>query len=142
MRDAFGGIFNIATIVVFITLVSGFLAFNVNYTKAFRVKNKIISTIEEYEGSCSIGSDCDIKISSYMSELGYSSPSNNYCEADYNFQNGYCISNAISSGTSDNKKVYYKVETAIVIDIPIVNKLLPKIRIFRVGGSTRSMVVR
>ena len=43
MRDAFGGLMNMVIIVVFLVLVSGYLAFNVNYTKAFRVKNKIIT---------------------------------------------------------------------------------------------------
>ena len=43
MRDALGGIVNITIIVVFLVIVSGYLAFNVNYTKAFRVKNKIIT---------------------------------------------------------------------------------------------------
>ena len=42
MRDAFGGIVNIAIIVVFMTIVSGYLAFNVSYTKAFKVKNYFI----------------------------------------------------------------------------------------------------
>ena len=35
MRDAFGGLLNIVIIVVFMTLVSGYLAFNVSYAKAF-----------------------------------------------------------------------------------------------------------
>ena len=52
MRDAFGGIANMVVIIVFLVIVSGYLAFNVNYTKAFRVKNKIISTFEQYEGNC------------------------------------------------------------------------------------------
>ena len=46
MRDAIGGVVNITIIVTFLVIVSGYLAFNVNYTKAFRVKNKIITTIE------------------------------------------------------------------------------------------------
>ena len=58
MRDAFGGIVNISMIVVFLVIVSGYLAFNVSYTKAFRVKNKIITTIEQYEGLCDEDSDC------------------------------------------------------------------------------------
>ena len=32
MRDAFGGVVNLAMIVVFLVLVTGYLAFNVNYT--------------------------------------------------------------------------------------------------------------
>ena len=49
MRDAFGGIVNLSMIVIFLVLVCGYLAFNVNYTKAFRVKNYIITTMEQYE---------------------------------------------------------------------------------------------
>ena len=41
MRDAFGGLLNIGIIVVFMTIVSGYLAFNVSYAKAFKVKNKL-----------------------------------------------------------------------------------------------------
>ena len=52
MRDAFGGIVNLSMIVIFLVLVCGYLAFNVNYTKAFRVKNYIITTMEQYEGNC------------------------------------------------------------------------------------------
>ena len=73
MRDAFGGLMNIIIIVVFLVIVSGYLAFNVTYTKAFRVKNKIITTIEQYEGNCgNESSACDKEILSYMKELGYS----------------------------------------------------------------------
>ena len=45
MRDAIGGVVNITIIVTFLVIVSGYLAFNVNYTKAFRVKNKIITNV-------------------------------------------------------------------------------------------------
>ena len=51
MRDAYGGVVSISIVVVFLVLVSGYLAFNVNYTKAFRLKNKVISVLEEYEGA-------------------------------------------------------------------------------------------
>ena len=45
MRDALGGSVTIVIIVVFIVIVLGYLAFNVNYTKAFRMKDKIISVL-------------------------------------------------------------------------------------------------
>ena len=48
MKDAFGGIFNLAIVAVFLVVVMGILGLTVNYTKAFRAKNIIISTIEEY----------------------------------------------------------------------------------------------
>ena len=70
MRDAFGGVANLVIIVVFLVLVSGYLAFNVNYTKAFRVKNKIISTYEQYNGNCSNNSSpCMAQIMKYMNSI-------------------------------------------------------------------------
>ena len=70
MRDAFGGIVNLSMIVVFLVLVCGYLAFNVNYTKAFRVKNYIITTIEQYEGNCdNTSSACAQKIDDYIKQV-------------------------------------------------------------------------
>ena len=51
MRDAFGGIVNIVLVAIFLVIVSGILGLVVNYTKAFRMKNAVISTIEQYEGA-------------------------------------------------------------------------------------------
>ena len=151
MRDAFGGIANLAIIIVFLTLVSGYLALNVNYTKAFRVKNKIISTIEEYEGNCKIEStnECHLKIQDYMNSLGYNAP---YLDIkneegwDCGTGAGYCIKevpvNDISVGNADDtkKRSYFKVVTQINIDIPIVNRILPKI--FEVRGDTKTIVIK
>ncbi len=148
MRDAFGGVANLVIIVVFLVLVSGYLAFNVNYTKAFRVKNKIISTIEEYEGNCnpkSTTNECNIKILEYMNSLGYDAPNLNI--ADYECENGYCIKRVdiakpAASSTDDTKeRAYFKVVTQINIDIPIINKIMPGLKIFQVSGDTKPIVV-
>ena len=74
MRDAFGGLINIAIIIVFLVIVSGYMAYNVSYTKAFKVKNKVISTIEEFEGKCDFSKDGDkcVKIiDTFMRQIGY-----------------------------------------------------------------------
>ena len=38
MKEATGGIFSLEFIIVFLLILNGYMAFNVNYTKAFRVK--------------------------------------------------------------------------------------------------------
>ena len=50
MRDAIGGLFSLQIILAFILLVNGYLAYSVNYTRAFRVKNGIVNILEQYEG--------------------------------------------------------------------------------------------
>lgn len=150
MRDAFGGLVNIVIIVVFIVLVSGLLAFNVNYTKAFKVKNKIITTLEQYEGNCKADSACDLAIRNYMTQVGYSA--NDFTLDNYECHNGYCIKQVFVDGNSTDKdptivdegstRFYYQVYTQINIDIPILNKILPGLRIFQVGGTTQIITVQ
>lgn len=142
MRDAFGGIVNLAMIVVFLTLVSGYLAFNVNYTKAFRVKNFIITSLEQYEGNCEQGSACANKIGNYIKSIGYNAPdlrvSGYTCVSE-----GYCFSKFLVSEETNGAynesqdKVYFRVVTQINIDIPIINKILPSMKIFQVSGNTK-----
>lgn len=147
MRDAFGGVANLVIIVVFLALVSGYLAFNVNYTKAFRVKNKIISTIEEYEGSddCLPNQHgaCNVQITEYMGNLGYRSPELKI--DDYKCGQGYCVKKICKNNNSESdikNKAYFKVITQISIDIPIINKILPQLKIFQVSGDTKTIVVK
>lgn len=146
MRDAFGGLVNIVIIVVFMVIVSGYLAFNVNYTKAFRVKNKIVSAYEQYEGNCtSTSGPCLNDIKDYMKEIGYSTTSELKIK-DYTCLDGYgfCYKKVDSNNTSDshnegNKKCYYKIVTQIKIDIPIINKVMEGMSVFQVTGDTKAM---
>lgn len=145
MRDAFGGLMNMVIIVVFLVLVSGYLAFNVNYTKAFRVKNKIISTIEQYEGNCDpikADNQCNKAITDYMKQVGYNAYDLKI--TDWECANSYCIkkynaeTETATTETDIPEKVYYRVTTAIVIDIPIIKKIMPNLKIFQVSGTTRT----
>ena len=47
MRDAFGGVFMMRLMLVFIVVFVGFGAVSLNYAKAFRVKNSVIDLIEQ-----------------------------------------------------------------------------------------------
>ncbi len=158
MRDAMGGLVNIVIIVVFMVIVSGYLAFNVNYTKAFRVKNKIITVYEQYEGNCeSNSSQCMTEITEYMKKLGYNQrnlPSESqlnrtYPNYDWTCRTGYgfCvgekeIENVDSSSVQENRKTNFKIVTQITIDIPIINKVMAGLNTFQVTGDTKAITVR
>ena len=49
MRDSFGGVFMFRLMLVFIFIFVAFTAVSLNYAKSFRVKNKVISFVEENE---------------------------------------------------------------------------------------------
>lgn len=148
MRDAIGGVLSLQIIVIFMLIVNGYLAFTVNYTKAFRVKNQIIQIIEQHEG---FTEDAKEKIDEYMRKANYelSDGYTNWCQRSglqvyRSSTNGafcYTHSKVDIAGGGANKKnyqgAYYSIQTFVNIDIPVINKLLPfTAGLFRVGGET------
>lgn len=156
MRDALGGTVNLIIIVVFITLVLGYLAFNVNYTKAFRMKNKIISVYEDYHGNCLDGNDCQQAIQDYAKQVGYQ-PKLTSCPEGMSpvhsviFSEGYSgmyclkeipVNRKLPASDSSllidsTEKVYYKVATKITLDVPIIKYFIGDLRVFWVYGDTK-----
>ena len=49
MRDAFGGVFTMNLLLVFIFIYVAVTAVSLNYAKAFRAKNAVIDFIEQKE---------------------------------------------------------------------------------------------
>lgn len=145
MRDSIGSVVVLAIVVVFVVFVSGYMAFNVNYTKAFRLKNKIIDVIESNDGV--LDSDCKSVIRQYADKIGY----------DYNDlsvridcpewgDNGYCVEKIPIEKMcepSDDRCVsdignryYYRITTYINIRIPIIQNTLG-LNFFTITGDTK-----
>ena len=160
MRDAMGGTIVLVIIVVFIVFALAYMAFNVNYTKAFRMKDKIISVYDDFNGDCS-SDDCKKIITDYARKIGYTTDGNLRCPAGYERINGiYCIreqiidtnksSSSISyiknSGqtgisVSDIKtKHYFNIITKINLHIPVVNNILD-LSFFYIYGDTKTFEV-
>lgn len=160
MRDAFGGLLNIVIIVVFMTLVSGYLAFNVSYAKAFKVKNKIISSYENYNGNCDFlnpTNTCYNAVNEYEQSIGYQANINlskdaicskaataGYDDCDCNQALGFCWLEArkeVKDGITTVKYKSFRIVTQVYIDLPIINRLLPNLSIFQVTGDTKDIPV-
>ena len=138
MKDAFGGILNLVFIVVFLLLVIGVLGLVVSYTKAFKMKNEVISTIERYEGTgCvtqtldfDVNSECISKIKESAKSLAYSTSFIN-CPSGFTSMDGvYCY---LASKKGDYLTV--RVITQVDIDLPIIN-IVFGFSIFQVAGDT------
>lgn len=144
MKDAYGGILNIVFLVVFFLIVEGVLGLIVNYTKAFKMKNNVISTIEQYEGSGCFknGGDtaCVSKITERAKRIGYHPTSLN-CPNKYENINGlFCyrktvIKNAKSKKLTGNKPSTYRIITQVDINFPLIDKVLG-FNFFQVSGDT------
>lgn len=139
MRDAFGGIVNITFIVVFMVIVNGYLAFAANYNKAFRVKNKIISLIEQNEGWDKNNTELKNKIQTEMKQVGYAVTNLSIEDYDCDTQWGYCVREINNNKSTEINKITYEVVTAVNIDIPILRNFLPKLSAFQVSGTTKAI---
>ena len=144
-----GGTFQITAIVVFLIIVNCFLAFSVNYTKAFRAKNEIRSIIEKHEGlNCNNGTL--EQIAEFMAKNNYHINKSNfngcrsagYKVASYNGVPLFCykVEKVDSTGGQNEKKVYkgayYTIVTYVDVNIPLFNRIFEKTNFFMVKGET------
>ena len=145
MRDSLGGLVSIFIIIVFVVLIMGYLAFNVNYTKAFRMRDKVIDTLNRYDGDCN--KDCRDEIDKYAVSIGY--PRVTKCANGTKDQTGYyCYvrlskDNDVGMKTFGDKTFYYEIYTKTSIDIPVVNNLLRlNESLGELKGITKTFVVK
>lgn len=162
MNEGVGSTTIIVIIIAFITIVSAYMAYNVNYTKAFRMKNKIISLYEEYDGECLTQTvngeteSCQQKIRNYANQIGYTSaalncdtnplrPTHDLMGNPQKYDVGYCAYKIreINARSSDSTVVdegkemyYYRIITRIDIQVPIIQNVL-QLRILNITGDTK-----
>lgn len=156
MKDAFGATYYIAFALFFITLFASMLAVAINYTKAFRVKNAIISYIEEKEGVMdeALENQIDTYVASvdyYVNNFNPGSRVTAYDEFDLSdvncYDRGYCIYHYVPGAPmGDNntaveyKGDYYKVVTYVKIEFFITSILKTNLNMdfmIPVSGETR-----
>jgi len=146
MKEAYGGILNIFFIAVFLVIVSGILAFIVTYTKAFKMKNIVISTVEQYEGSgcTSDSSSCFARIEERAKNIKFSPSDTLTCPStitnNYNYTKVgglYCIGEPVAKNVDGTSK-HYNIIVKINFYFPFLSKFLGFI-VFQVSGDTESI---
>ena len=142
MQDAFGGLLSMGIIIFFLVLVSGILGFTYSYAKAFRMKDYVITTFEQYDAlGCTSGinsSDdtaCKNLIRQKANQLTYNT--NMSCRGSEGEEKG--INGLFCYKRKDiNGRLIYEITTQVNIEIPIINNLFG-LKIFQVHGSTREL---
>jgi len=146
MKEAMGQVFSLEFIIVFLLIINGYLAFNVNYTKAFRVKNEIRSIIQKNEG---LTESAVNDIGAYMGKVNYyqGEEYNKWCtEQGHNVcktgNGAFCYDVATSPKYGTDKDgneiaAYYTVYSFVDINIPVLNRFIPQTAgLFAVTGET------
>ncbi len=153
MNESMGGTITLVIIMFFIVFVSAYLAFNVNYMKAFRMKNKIISLYEEHQGDCVNNSSnaCYKDIVAFAKEIGYTPPNSFTCDSGYKMMQYdslklYCVKehevfNSSSAVNDMGKYRYYTIYTKINISIPVFDNIMGH-RLLSVSGDTPTFEIK
>lgn len=138
MSGAIGHTFIYNIIIIFIVIVFGFLAGTMSYYKAFKVNNRIVSSIEKFEGynlNASDIIDSSIEeINRTLGSIGYSADKS-ACKEQY--KGMYLVESSNDSSknpfryciyindTNPSSGEYYTygVLTYMNIDLPFINRI-------------------
>ena len=137
MRDSFGGVFMFRLMIVFIFIFVSFSAVSLNYAKSFRVKNKVISFIEENEITNLNGGNMDDNLSKLEDILKRSDYNKSCTDGNGAIQSaegkaeGYCYNGIVILKEKEEKiegtnstRIQYQVITYADWNLGMLNKIL------------------
>lgn len=146
MRQSIGATWILQLVIIFMLIFVGFLALTINYTKAFKMKNEIVTIIEKYEGISTKAEGSIELINNYLKYYNYQTMGT--CEEGYygvtNLNSTsvspvsdknkyyYCIRKVNASSSTFHDRVNYEIVTFFKFNLPFVGDLFT----FRVNGST------
>lgn len=144
MREGIGSVFLYNIIILFVIIVFGILSATISYYKAFKVNERILYSIDKFEGYNQLSRD---EINEYLESIGYTTSNSNQRECAQERDQGrlirdsnphylYCVyyyeddrsttDNERNKVTSDNRQqpIYYNysVTSYIYVDLPIVGQ--------------------
>lgn len=146
MRHAIGTTWILQLVIIFMLIFVAFLALSINYTKAFKIKNDIVTIVEKYEG-VSEGEDGSISIiNNYLRYNNYTVMGS--CQTgDYGIQNldepilrpaqsgekyFYCVRKVSTSTDALKDRAKYNVRLFFKFSLPVIGNIFT----FQVDGTT------
>lgn len=146
MKESIGATWIFVICLTFIIIFTAYIAISVNYAKAFKIKSHLVSQIEENSG---YDGNLAQELETYLTSQGYVAYGEcpQYIEVDGHNTDwtrvdcighapegkcGACIySSEVKTGNDDieAKRKYYRAITFFQFDLPIVNVLIPSIRV-------------
>ena len=141
MREVSGTTWTFQLIILFILIFACFLSLVLNYSKAYRAKNEVISIMEKYEGATVESLEI---INNYLYESAYNNKGK--CPEGWygvdNYEGGaelaentkkyyYCFEENPQSG-----RIYYEIRLFYRFSLPVLGQL----GVFQVKGRTRAFL--
>ena len=147
MKGAIGNAMVMNIVITFIILTTAFLVGSISYSKAFKVKTKIVDIIEKYDGDFNRGASLSSEnksfimreIESMLGSTGYRTANGKVCNEGTVIENSsydVCIyTKGGSTGTYRGN--YYQVVVYMYFDFPIIGDMIK----IPVKGETRTFFV-
>lgn len=131
MKEAIGGSMLLYIVVFIVSVVMLLFVGILSYSKAYKVKNRIINVIEKYEDFSSLAQQ---EIEDDLVNLGYTSLnlSESDCDGYEMINNSYCIKeicldemkDPVTKETICKSGKYYKVKTFMTFNFPVINSFM------------------
>lgn len=141
MREALGNAFVMNIVIVIVVILIGVVVSSLAYTKAYKVKNMIISSIEENDGW---NENTRSEVDDNLRTIGYKLNRNgvqNCVDPTGTDPASRCTLSAIGSDyhycvytCNTNKGNYYRVTSYMYFDIPVIGNMLE----FPVNGESKT----
>ena len=140
MKESLGNGYVMAIVIFFLTLIMLFFTASFAYTKAFKVKSRMVNIIEKYNG---YNNDARLEIENTLDEIGYRVTHQEACDTKGRFKNSvaqtvpgntnyhYCI----YKFDAGERGSYYGVVAYMYFEIPLTGRVLS----FPVYGETKTM---
>lgn len=150
MKDAVGGISLFNIVIFFVILFTGYVCLSINYSKAYGIKNELLTIIRNHGGVCTAdtGNCYNFKdiVTSYLVDVGYRATGTCNSRGDRNWvaydRNGnvtsdgnaaFCVKGVQDGANSQlDNAVYYKLKVFYQLDLPIISSIFS----FTVTGET------
>ncbi|MEG1505872.1 MAG: hypothetical protein RR478_00065 [Bacilli bacterium] len=149
MKETVGTTWTFQLIIIFILIFACFLTLVISYSKAYSIKNTVITIVEKYEG---ISEESLIIINNYLDNSGYRTigncskkendnrtwygvnANNEFELANDSKKYLYCVSetNVYNEYSSQDSKVYNELKFFYKFNLPIIGEL----KTFVVNGRT------
>lgn len=151
MREAIGGTWLTQLVILFMLIFVAFLALSLNYTKAFKIKNELLTIIEKREGLTQGDNGSIAIINNYLKannygvtkacevgSYGVADLNNNVAElvANRSKKYHYCVTKIKSPSSNNEGKVYYNVNIFFYFNLPVLGDVFK----FDVNGSTGDII--
>lgn len=138
MKESISNSLILGIVITFVTLIILFFATSLSYTKAFKVKNRIVSIVEKYGG---YNNDAKNEIEANLAEIGYRVNNGEACTT--RFPNAVVLTDPANSNyryciqeyDAGERGKYYGVTAYMYFELPLVGRALE----FPVYGETKTM---